>query len=67
MAGDRDVLPAVGRGLENFHHFEQMKCKLARSAMESARADCMGGRGDTHAARNVDDPRYQEVLVELKA
>ena len=23
--------------------------------------------GDTHAARNVDDHRYHEVLVELKA
>jgi len=23
-------------------------------------------RGDTHAAKNVDDHRYQEVLVELK-
>ena len=23
--------------------------------------------GDTHAAKNVDDHRYHEVLVELKA
>jgi len=39
---------------------------VTRATLEAGKVYYRSG-GDTHAAKNVDDHRYHEILVELKA